>query len=261
MKRYIGGLNNMKSTTMTEFSGGGASNKTVLQGFTLAEVLITLGVIGIVAAMTLPALITRNQNKALEASLKKNYAVIQHALDMYQAEHGERLTRKILTSRAGGVTLYTEIKPYFKIIHDCGQTGSQAKGCIPYYGNPGNDERNSKTYMTFNKTPLTRLSLFDDGQFILNDGSLIMIENPNETSDLYISVDVNGYRKNPNRWGHDLFTFQLMDDGRLLPMGAPYTRFAVKSSTCSVSSVNEFNGVGCTYYALTEKDYFNNLPR
>ena len=60
MKRYIGGLNNMKSTTMTEFSGGGgASNKTVLQGFTLAEVLITLGVIGIVAAMTLPALITR----------------------------------------------------------------------------------------------------------------------------------------------------------------------------------------------------------
>ena len=33
--------------------------------FTLAEVLITLGVIGIVAAMTLPALITRKQNKAL----------------------------------------------------------------------------------------------------------------------------------------------------------------------------------------------------
>lgn len=39
--------------------------------FTLAEVLITLGIIGIVASMTLPALITRNQNKALEASLKK----------------------------------------------------------------------------------------------------------------------------------------------------------------------------------------------
>ena len=37
--------------------------------FTLAEVLITLGIIGIVAAMTLPALITRNQNKALEASV------------------------------------------------------------------------------------------------------------------------------------------------------------------------------------------------
>ena len=59
--------------------------------FTLAEVLITLGIIGIVASMTLPALITRNQNKALEASLKKNYSVLQQALDMYQAEHGERL--------------------------------------------------------------------------------------------------------------------------------------------------------------------------
>lgn len=243
------------------FRGGGAADKTVLQGFTLAEALITLGVIGIVAAMTLPALITRNQNKALEASLKKNYSVILQAFDMYQAEHGERLTRKILTSRAGGVTLYTEIKPYFKIIIDCGQAGSQSKECIPYYGNPGVDERNSKTYMTYNKTPLTRLSLFDDGQFILSDGSLIMIENPNQSSDLYISVDVNGYRKNPNRWGHDLFTFQLMDDGRILPMGAPDTRFFVKSTHCSVSSGYEYNGVGCTYYALTEKDYFNNLPR
>ncbi len=44
--------------------------------FTLAEVLITLGIIGIVAAMTLPSLIIRNQNKALEAGLKKNYSII-----------------------------------------------------------------------------------------------------------------------------------------------------------------------------------------
>ena len=59
--------------------------------FTLAEVLITLGIIGTVAAMTLPSLITRNQNKALEAGLKKNYSIIQQAFEMYQAEHGETL--------------------------------------------------------------------------------------------------------------------------------------------------------------------------
>ncbi len=254
--------------------GGGAGANLTFQGFfnlrnlnyrvafTLSEVLITLGIIGIVAAMTLPALITRNQNKALEASLKKNYAVIQQALEMYQAEHGERLTSKILTSRAGGVTLYTEIKPYFKIIHDCGQAGSREKACIPYYSNPGVDERNSNAYLTYNKTPLTRLTLFDDGQFILSDGSLIMIENGDLTRNLlYISVDVNGYRKNPNRWGHDLFTFQLMDDGRILPMGAPDTTFSQKNTYCSISSQHEYNGAGCTYYALTEKDYFNNLPR
>lgn len=42
-----------------------------INGFTLAEVLITLGIIGIVAALTLPALIANKQAKELEVSLKK----------------------------------------------------------------------------------------------------------------------------------------------------------------------------------------------
>ena len=58
----------------------------------MAEVLITLGVIGIVAAMTLPAVINNSRNKQLEAGLKRSYSVISQALDMYQAETGERIT-------------------------------------------------------------------------------------------------------------------------------------------------------------------------
>ena len=58
--------------------------------FTLAEVLITLGIIGVVAALTLPALIQNNRNKELQTGLKKAYSVISQALDMYQAETGER---------------------------------------------------------------------------------------------------------------------------------------------------------------------------
>ena len=42
--------------------------------FTLAEVLITLGIIGVVAAMTLPSLIQEQTNKALEVALRKNYS-------------------------------------------------------------------------------------------------------------------------------------------------------------------------------------------
>ena len=60
--------------------------KTKYSGFTLAEVLITLGIIGIVAAMTLPSVINNSRNKQLEAGLKKAYSVIGQALDMYQAE-------------------------------------------------------------------------------------------------------------------------------------------------------------------------------
>ena len=77
--------------------------------------LITLGIIGIVAAMTLPALITRNQNKALEASLKKNYSVILQAFEMYQAEHGERLRPEILGAGGTLTGLKAQIMPYFKI--------------------------------------------------------------------------------------------------------------------------------------------------
>jgi len=83
-------------------------------------------------------------------------------------------------------------------------------------------------------------------------------ENNNNTK-LFISVDVNGHNKKPNRWGHDLFTFQVMDNGKLLPMGAEGT--AYDERYCSTTSSNGYNGIGCTYKALTDKDYFKNLPK
>ena len=60
--------------------------------FTLAEVLITLGIIGIVAALTLPNLIANHRAKELEAGLKKSSFVIQQALEMANAENGEPVT-------------------------------------------------------------------------------------------------------------------------------------------------------------------------
>lgn len=74
-------------------------------------------------------------------------------------------------------------------------------------------------------------------------------------------MDVNGITKNPNRWGYDLFTFQLVNDGKILPMGAPNTSYKDRNPYCWKSSTAVYNGIACTYYALTEKDYFNKLPR
>ena len=54
--------------------------------FTLAEVLITLGIIGIVAAMTLPALIQKNNNQVVEARLKKFYSVMNQAIIQAEAD-------------------------------------------------------------------------------------------------------------------------------------------------------------------------------
>lgn len=107
--------------------------KTKYSGFTLAEVLITLGIIGIVAAMTLPSVINNSRNKQLEAGLKKAYSVIGQALDMYQAETGERITQDT-------VSVKKLLIKYIKTARDCGNGSENSeaeleKVCIPNYVN------------------------------------------------------------------------------------------------------------------------------
>ena len=46
-------------------------------GFTLAEVLITLGVIGVVAAMTMPSLVAHYKEKQTVVALKKFYSILE----------------------------------------------------------------------------------------------------------------------------------------------------------------------------------------
>ena len=223
--------------------------------FTLAEVLITLGLIGIVAAMTLPTVINNARNKELEAALKRNYSVLAQALDMYQAKNGER----IKAGEFKRLEFKNTLMEYLNVIEDCGLGYSDSNACIPNYG--AGNENNSKVYRTYNKNEVT-LTLLDDGQFVTNDGALYLIENSNDSdAPLYISIDVNGYNKNPNRWGHDLFTFQIDKKGKLLPMGAEGTDYVLEYLLCSKNSTHTYNGIACTYKALTEKDYFKNLPR
>ena len=50
--------------------------------FTLAEVLVTLGIIGVVAAITMPTLVANNREKQLITALKKNNALIEQSLYM-----------------------------------------------------------------------------------------------------------------------------------------------------------------------------------
>lgn len=238
---------------------GGGHLVASCNGFTLAEVLITLGIIGVVAAMTMPVLIQNARNRELESALKKGASEIAQALDMYKAENGEPITPDIG---------YHKLKPlliqYMNVLEDCGIGASDPdKACIKNYGS--SSDKNSKIYKNFNGTNSIDLGLFDDGQFVLNDGSLILIDNNNDSSLvfnlLYISIDINGLNKRPNRLGQDLFMFQINQDGKLLPMGASgSTYYNDNDIYCSKTSTNNHNGAGCTYKALSDPTFWKNLP-
>ena len=223
--------------------------------FTLAEVLITLGIIGVVAAMTIPSVVHNTYNRQLEAAFKKNASAIAQAFALYQADNGVMLHADQIDS----AQLKKLIIKYFDVLHDCDKAWG-SKDCV---FNGSTVEARNVLYKTFNgKSDVNNLNYFDDGQFVLKDGSLIMIENAgkNGNNKVYVSVDVNGYNKSPNKLGHDVFTFQLMNDGRLLPMGADGTDWQNESNYCSKAASHNLNGLGCTSRALYEKDYFKNLP-
>ena len=222
---------------------------------------MTLGIIGIVAAMTLPTLINNSRNKQLESSLKVAYSIISQGLDRMNAARGDVVKPADFQDKVQNGLFYDEFKTYFTILHDCEKNNPDPALCMSRANNYGGDFNSDQTYKTYNDKTLHSNS-FDDGQFVLPNGMLVMIENPQGSIlyPIFISVDINGKRKKPNKLGHDLFTFQLMNNGKLVPMGADGTIYP-EDAYCSSTSSHNLNGIGCTYKALTEKDYFKNLPR
>lgn len=224
-----------------------------MKAFTLAEVLITLGIIGIVAALTLPALINQKQTKELQVGLEKGYSLISQVLQMMEYGEGKKITPTEYATHK----FAPAFNKYLVAAKACPNNN-----CLILREGESNDDGSFAgydfgNYKTYNKKANIEGSLMDNGQFMLRNGMCIYIENE---STIYISIDVNGMYKGPNRWGHDLFTFQLMNTGKLLPMGANGTAH-LATTYCSETSTNKRNGIGCTYKALTEKDYFKNLPK
>ena len=161
---------------------------------------------------------------------------MQQALNKMSVDAGETIIPGTLTRAA----FKKELMKNYIILKDCGYGSYEANACI---ANLGVDiEGTSLRYTTLNGKK-ANLKFFDDGQFITADGSMYMLENV--SGPIFISVDVNGIEKRPNKWGYDLFTFQLTKDGKLLPMGAEGTNYYDKTNAfCSKTSSNEYNGIG-----------------
>ena len=215
--------------------------------FTLAEVLITLGIIGVVAAITLPNLMAAYKARVLRSQFMKSYSLVQQAYKMMQAD--EESTSPDDYNR----TFKDTYKRYFTGITNC--TYSTNSPCL---------NRAISPYKTLDGTIKVNTNWIDDGQFALKDGTLLMFENPSfstNTIRIWIFVDINGISRRPNRLGYDLFTFQLTDEG-LKAMGDDGTDY-IGDAYCATTgwSGGAYNGMSCTNKAKNDPDYFKKVVK
>ena len=221
--------------------------------FTLTEVLITLGIIGVVAAMTLPGLVNRTRQKELQTAFKKQYSVLQQAILKVKTE--DELTFDTDGYGHDNNNFMKSLARQYKVIRDCGSINSNT-GCVLQ-----NEDKTFTYYKTLNNKTLSR-AYFDDGGFITSDGIAFFVEQGSQsvTTGFLVTIDVNGYQKKPNRMGYDLFMFQITKEGKVIPMGADNTHWKnYKEQYCSNTSNSEENGFTCAYYAATDENYFKNL--
>ena len=118
-----------------------------LKAFTLSEVLITLVIIGVVAAITVPTLFSYYQEQAIKSSLEKNYSVLKQALERYYIDNGERL------APVGNehFALKTPLKNYLTLMYDCGGGYDDSNtACVPNISAPGYSGNGQGLYKTYN---------------------------------------------------------------------------------------------------------------
>lgn len=221
------------------------------KAFTLAEILITLAIIGIVAALTIPSLIQNYKAVQLKSQLQKAYSLLNQAIQMEYAETGIPVTpEQYLLDRK----FYKVLMKHLKVAKNC-----DLNSCVTW--NPDSVSV-INDYLIYSRKDNVKTYFFDDGQFIALDGSVIMVENPHDNvNGLLVTIDINGINHKPNAWGQDVFTFEVTDKG-LLPSGAKGTTwdFETHPHLCSPTGTNSQNGLACTDKALNEPDYFKNLP-
>lgn len=168
------------------------------KGFTLAEVLVTLGIIGVVSAMTVPTLMQNYQRKSYVTQLHKFYTELSQALIQYQTD------KNALNLREAGFTsddnIYQFMKSYFKIVQDC---GTDRTPCFP-------EEYRKLSGIT------TKEGWVSKRHYVLASGSAIGTYYRSDVDNLIAEfwIDING-QQGPNVVGRDLFALYLYKNGNL----------------------------------------------
>ena len=204
--------------------------------FTLAEVLITLGIIGIVAALTMPALIANYKNEVFATQTKKTYSTVLNAMNRWKFDEGAYDYADIFIQTKTKDELVNEFFSYLNTAQIC-KPGSS--GCAPEYYkypkayNDGKGKNATHSIKNYSKAVLADGSIIainpyvggdsKCGRIFTNkvtdaDGNWIPDGNGGyETTETYqkqcgvMFIDANGL-KGPNQLGADAYSFIITNN-------------------------------------------------
>lgn len=231
--------------------------KKTKKSFTLAEVLIAIAIIGVIAAITIPSLVREYQKMEYVTRLKKAYSLLNQQIQKMAADKDCKKDLECLGLFATGKTtqnLGDELVKYFKIYKNCGITPNQ--GCWATDTNENFDGSSTTT---------NNYDSGSDYKFITMDGMSFRVtnfaetatedcENDYSTGQLdYMTqvcgelwIDLNGPHK-PNFKGKDIFGFWITNGkGALLyPQGGMDDAHIGWWSTGNHCSPGERSGATC----------------
>ena len=214
--------------------------------FTLAEVLITLGIIGIVASMTLPSLIQSYKERVTVTKVQKAYSILNQAFKRISEEYGEPQNWPDVQNGAPNCNscALAHKNLYSKYIIGKNHNGARGNTNDPIKTLNGG----IFTWNRYNPSITTsdgivyQFSHFRNcGGYWLTTGNLSACEMGGD-----VSIDINGYDKGPNQLGKDVFAFVTAQNG-VYPAGLPGSYTA---GDCKLSG----RGFSCTEYILREKN-------
>lgn len=170
------------------------------KAFTLAEVLITVMVIGVLAVLTLPSLMQSLEKTVLKNQAKKVLSILSQALYEATAEEGDIQcyygTSGVAGNWLGCPIFYSDnFSKKLRTIKSCSGTYTM-NGCIPDYDLPADS---SGACPNFEPKKSKKA-------YVLSDGTIVILYGPGQ-GPLFL-VDVNGVRP-PNKRGQDLLVFQI----------------------------------------------------
>ena len=222
--------------------------------FTLAEVLITLGIIGVVAAMTMPSLIANHREKQTVAQLKKAYSTIQQAYLMAINKYGDAESWSLSNTHIGdddegnAITDYTSAYTVFNYLAENMKSvdGGKANQYITHeYDSYSLDGTFRNTISTNRDIP----------NIVLADGTVISsgwIENGN--MDIYVSLN-KCMNKGKCTLGKDTFYFQMyFSEAKIVPEGSPTYSTTYFKNLCNKGITDKNNGRGCTAWVLQNEN-------